>query len=44
MPIKWSKQAEDSLFEILKYYEEKEGRNFADSIEDRIFEQVYKIQ
>ena len=44
MPIKWSQQAEDSLFEILKYYEEKEGIDFADSIEDRIFEQVDKIE
>jgi plasmid stabilization system protein ParE len=44
MPIKWSQQAEDSLFEILKYYEEKEGVDFADSIEDRIFEQVDKIE
>jgi plasmid stabilization system protein ParE len=43
MPIKWSEQAEGSLFEILKYYEEKEGRSFADSIEERIIEQVDKI-
>lgn len=44
MPIKWSQQAEDSLFEILKYYEERGGIDLADSIEDRIFEQVDKIE
>ena len=43
MTIKWSKEADNSLFEILKYYEEKVSIEFADSIEDRIFNKVEKV-
>lgn len=44
MPIRWSEQAQNSLFEILKYYETEVNQTFADSVEDRIVRQVEKIQ
>ncbi len=44
MPITWSLEAEESLFEILKYYELKVSKDFADSIEDRITRQVDAIE
>jgi plasmid stabilization system protein ParE len=43
MPIIWSAEADDSFFEILKYYETTVNQSFADSIEDRIIKQVDKI-
>jgi plasmid stabilization system protein ParE len=44
MSITWSEEADNSLFEILQYYENKVSQNFADSIEDRIIKQVDKIE
>lgn len=40
MPITWSHEAEDSLFDILKYYELEVSSDLANSIEDRIIKQV----
>jgi plasmid stabilization system protein ParE len=44
MPIRLSQEAEDSLFEILKYYERKSGIQLADSIEERILQQISDIE
>lgn len=43
MAIAWSLAAEDSLFEILNYYELEVGLNFAESIENRIYAQIEKL-
>jgi plasmid stabilization system protein ParE len=40
MSISWSTEAQESLLEILTYYEESVNEDFADSIEDRITKQV----
>jgi hypothetical protein len=37
MAMTWSLAAEESLFEILNFYELEVGLNFAESIENRIY-------
>lgn len=44
MPITWTLEAEESLFEILKYYELEVSEEFSESIEDRIYSQVDKLE
>ena len=44
MAITWSLAAEDSLFEILNYYELQVGLDFAESIENRIYAQIEKLE
>lgn len=44
MPITWTLEAEESLFEILKYYELEVSEIFSESIEDRIYSQVDKLE
>ena len=44
MPITWTFQAEESLAEILKYYELEISEEFSESIEDRIYSQVDKLE
>jgi plasmid stabilization system protein ParE len=44
MPITWTFEAEESLADILKYYEEKVSTDFSESIEDQIYTQVDKLE
>jgi plasmid stabilization system protein ParE len=44
MPISWTLEAEESLAEILKYYELEVSEEFSEVIEDRIFSQVDKLE
>ena len=44
MPVTWSLEAEESLFEILKYYEIEVGQDFSESIENRIYAQFDKLE
>ncbi len=43
MPLQWTELAENSLFEILTYYETVAGLGVADAVEKRIFEHIQKI-
>lgn len=44
MAITWSLAAEDSLFEILNFYELEVSLDFAESIEVRIYSQIEKLE
>jgi plasmid stabilization system protein ParE len=44
MAMTWSQAAEDSLFEILNFYELEVGLDFAESIENRIYAQVENLR
>lgn len=44
MAMTWSQAAEDSLFEILNFYELEVSLDFAESIENRIYAQVEKLE
>lgn len=44
MAMTWSLAAEESLFEILNFYELEVGLNFAESIENRIYAQIEKLE
>jgi plasmid stabilization system protein ParE len=44
MAMTWSQAAEDSLFEILNFYELEVSLDFAESIEDRIYSQIEKLE
>jgi plasmid stabilization system protein ParE len=44
MAMTWSQSAEDSLFEILNFYELEVSLDFSESIENRIYAQVQKLE
>ena len=44
MPISWTLEAEESLAEILKYYELEVSEEFSETIEERIYSQVDKLE
>lgn len=44
MALQWSDLAQQSLEEIILYYEARGGRGVADAVENRIFDQVEKIE
>jgi toxin ParE1/3/4 len=44
MRISWSTLAEESIIEIVAYYEEEAGFEVADRAEEEIFQQVEKIK
>jgi toxin ParE1/3/4 len=44
MRISWSTLAQESIIEIVAYYEEEAGFEVADRAEEEIFEQVEKIK
>jgi plasmid stabilization system protein ParE len=43
MALQWSDLALQSLEEIILYYEAQAGRRVADAVENRLFEQIEKI-
>jgi plasmid stabilization system protein ParE len=44
MPISWALEAEESLAEILRYYELEVSEEFSEVIEERIYSQVDKLE